>query len=97
MKPLGPVQLNNAPVVDDVPLIVTAGVKQVNFAELNADTPAGGALLSVTVAVADLAQPFAGLVMVIWYWPGVFTDGLATCDVKPVGPLQLYVTPGVDE
>ena len=46
---------------------------------------------SITMTVAVPVQPPWLTVKV--YWPAVDTDGFCTADVKPPGPVQLYVTP----
>jgi hypothetical protein len=54
-------------------------------------------LLMVTVVVAVLVHPFTGLVTVKLYTPATVTTGFCAVEVKLFGPVQLYVTPGVEE
>ena len=50
----------------------------------------------VTTALAEAVAPL-GLVPVTMYVPATVTFGLGKVDVKPLGPVQLNVTPGVGE
>jgi hypothetical protein len=54
-------------------------------------------VFEVTVAVAVLVHPFAGLVTVTTYVPAAVAVGFCWVEENPPGPVQLYVTPLVEE
>ena len=54
-------------------------------------------MLVVTLTVAVLVHPVAGLVTVKLYGPIVVTTGFCAAAVKLFGPVQLYVIPEVEE
>ena len=94
VNPPGPVQLYVAP--------VTAGVERFNVAPVQrgplfvAVGVAGAALITTVVAPAALVQPFT--VIVTLYVPASVAStfamaGVLNVEVKPLGPVQLYVAP----
>lgn len=51
----------------------------------------------VTLCTEVPVQPLAGSVTVTVYVPAAVTDGFADAELKPAGPLQLYVAPGAED
>lgn len=96
LKPPGPLQLNVAPDVDELPLRLPLGAAQVRLIVLPA-AASGGVVLTFSVCCAVAVQPLEGLVTVTVYVPAVVTAGVADVELKPPGPLQLYVAPPVVE
>jgi hypothetical protein len=98
---VGPVHPNSAPEVDEDPLKVTVAVVQVIVCPDPALT-LGTAVLVVTVTLAVLVHPFAGLVTVTVYVPFAETlveeaFGVVPAGVPLVGPVHANVAPPVED
>ena len=83
------------PFVDELPLNWKDGAVQV---KVPPDAVAfGGALSKFTTAVASASQPLEGSRTVSVYVPLCVTTGSSKLEVKPFGPVQDKMTPGVVE
>lgn len=94
VNPPGPDQLKVIPVDGEVPVNVTVDTVQVRGPDTEAVAP-GVVLLCGTFTVVVAVQPFAGLVTVKVYVPGVDVGVLAAVEFNPPGPVHRKVAPAV--
>lgn len=95
VKPPGPVHAQVTPFVGELPLNWNEGIAHVNVPP--EAVAFGGALSKFTTAIASASQPLEGLNTVSVYVPLTVTTGSSAAEVKPLGPAQDKVTPGVVE
>ena len=91
-----PLHANVAPGVVEDPFTVAVFPLQVMVPPVTANA-SGGVVLLVTVVIDVFTQPLLGSVTVTVYAPAALATSFCEEEVNPPGPLQLKVTPEVEE
>jgi hypothetical protein len=92
----GPAQRYVTPEVVELPVSVTDGEAHVMVPLPPAAAPGANESFTTATLAIDV-HPFDGSVVINVYVPEAPTDGFCKVDVKLPGPVQLYVTPDVEE